>query len=280
MGMPSVLAYLRIRPSTLSDAVRLYSAYVTSALAGRLSGASHSSVGLRVRGPRNLHVSVNGIQFEVRSGSNDLDLISPKYEPVTSAWFRVGPNDVVVDVGAHIGRYTLSAAVHASKVIAMEPDPGSFQILDRNVRLNGFSNVVCIPKAASSKAGTRSMLLASPENTGTSTLELTWVTKALASPITVLTETLDNIVRENHVTRIDWLKIDVEGHEVEVLRGGEDALTMTRRLIVEVTASTGQAAGRILKSAGFETVLVEEGDPTRNWLMVNRGLPESSPTPK
>jgi len=145
MGMPSVLAYLRIRPSTLSDAVRLYSAYVTSALAGRLSGASHSSVGLRVRGPRNLHVSVNGIQFEVRSGSNDLDLISPKYEPVTSAWFRVGPNDVVVDVGAHIGRYTLSAAVHASKVIAMEPDPGSFQILDRNVRLNGLSNVVCIP---------------------------------------------------------------------------------------------------------------------------------------
>ena len=96
----------------------------------------------------------------------------------------------------------------------------------------------------------------------------------------MLTETLDNIVRENHVTRIDWLKIDVEGHEVEVLRGGENALTMTRRLIVEVTASTAQAAGRILKSAGFETVLVEEGDPTRNWLMVNRGLPESSPTPK
>src|SRR5947199_10851656 len=142
MGMPSVLAYLRLRPSTLADAVRLYSAYVPSALAGRLSGASHSSVGLRVRGARNLHVSVHGIQCEVRSGSNDLDLISPKYEPVTSAWFRVAPNDVVVGVGAHIGRYTLSAAVQDSKVIAMEPDLGSCLHLDRTLRLNGFTYVL------------------------------------------------------------------------------------------------------------------------------------------
>lgn len=277
-GVPSVLAYLRIRPSTLSDAVRLYAAYVASALVRPFVPPTRRAVGLRVRGHRNLQVSVKGIRFEVRNGTNDLDLISPKYEPVTSDWFRVGPNEVVVDVGAHIGRYTLAAAVHAAVVIAIEPDLGSFRLLDRNVRLNGFTNVILVSKALSSKAGTRPLQLPSVENTGTATLEPPHGRRGpdRSTVVLVPTDTLDHIVRENHLTRIDWLKIDVEGHEVEVLRGGESALAMTRRLILEVTDSSAPEARRILESAGFETVLVEEGDPTSNWLLANRGKADSA----
>jgi FkbM family methyltransferase len=194
---------------------------------------------------------------------------------MTTRWFRVNSEDVVVDVGAHIGRYALIAARNASKVVAVEPDPSNFQLLQRNVSLNGFSNVVLIPKALSSVAGTRPLVLAGKENTGTSRLvsgesAVNRSPDANSSVVSVETETLDQLVDANGLTRIDWLKIDVEGHEIAVLQGGESALRITRRLALEVTDTTQDRCRRILESAGFGIDSVEKGDPASNWLMSKR----------
>jgi len=108
---PSVRAYFRVRPRGFVDGIRLFAAFVTSALLKAATPARFRSVGLAVYGSRNLHVAVDGIEFEVRPRTNDLDLISPKHEPLTTDWFRVGANDIVVDVGAPLlPREKLSSA--------------------------------------------------------------------------------------------------------------------------------------------------------------------------
>src|SRR5438309_6727367 len=167
----SIRAYIGLRPRTFRDGVRLYAAYGVSMLLRILAPSRFGSVGFWVRGNTNLGVSVDGVRFDVRPRTNDLDLISSKHEPLVTRSFQVAAGDVVVDVGAHIGRYALRAAARASRVIAVEPDPSNFSLLERNVRLNGFSNVVLVPHALSSRAGTRALWLAASGNTGTSSVD-------------------------------------------------------------------------------------------------------------
>src|SRR2546430_7542492 len=167
----SIRAYIGLRPRTFRDGVRLYAAYGVSVLLRILTPSRSGSVGSWVRGNTNLGVSVDGVRFDDRPRTNDLDLISSKHEPLATRSFQVAAGDVVVDVGAHIGRYALRAAARASKVIAIEPDPSNFILLEQNVRLNGFSNVVVVPHALSSRAGTRALWLAASGDTGTSSVD-------------------------------------------------------------------------------------------------------------
>src|SRR5438128_4209816 len=206
----SIRAYIGLRPRTFRDGVRLYAAYWVSVFLRILAPSRSGSVGSWVRGNTNLGVSVDGVRFDVRPRTNDLDLISSKHEPMATRSFQVAAGDVVVDVGAHIGRYALRAATKASQVIAVEPDPSNFSLLERNVRLNGFSNVVLVPHALSSRAGTRALWLAARENTGTSSLDPgepgARGGRGSSGTVPVETLTLDELVGSVGLTRIDWLK--------------------------------------------------------------------------
>lgn len=275
LPLSSLRAYLSIRPRGFSDAVRLYLAYAASILVKAVLPSRFQSVGLFVRGPGNLGVVIDGIRFEVRPRTNDLDLLSTKHEPLTKQWFQVGPDDVVVDVGAHIGRYALPAAKKGAKVIAVEPEPSNFLLLQKNVILNGLSNVVLVPRAMTSSPRLLLLSLAESTNTGISSVK---EDDPDAPPISlagrwvrVLGETLDQLVDAHGLHRIDWLKIDVEGHEVAVLEGGSSALEMTRRLVLEVSELTTESCKRIVEEVGFRLISVEAGDPASNWLLFRDG---------
>ena len=74
----------------------------------------------------------------------------------------VKPGEVVIDIGANVGYYTLIAARlvgETGRVYAFEPDPTNFAILDKNVRLNGFRNVVLEQKAVSNEPGSIELFL-------------------------------------------------------------------------------------------------------------------------
>jgi len=268
----SIGGYFRIVPVRFQDGLRLYAAYATSALLKVFAARRFKSVGMLTVGRRNLIVRVDGVQYQVRPGTNDLDLISPKHEPITTEWFDVGEDDIVVDIGAHIGRYTLRAASKASKVIAVEPDPSNFRLLESNVALNGLSNVVLVSKAMSSRAGPRLLRRAGRSNTGMSTLlPDSSGREASSEDIIVDGETLDHLVGAHALSRIDWLKIDVEGHEVAVLEGAPAALRVTQKMVLEVTDLTREACKRIVETAGFNLDNIEPGSPASNWLLVKRG---------
>ena len=190
--------YFRVRPRGFVDAVRLVAAFVTSAFLKVAIPSRFRSVGLVVPGTRNLHIVIDGIEFEVRPRTNDLDLVSPKHEPATTKWFKVQTDEVVVDVGAHIGRYTLMAAANDARVIAIEPDPSNFRLLERNVKLNGRSNVVLLSQAMTARPGTLLLSPAPPWNTGISSVrsnnEERLSNSSSSREVRVSGETLDNTV--------------------------------------------------------------------------------------
>ena len=130
------------------------------------------------------------------------------------------PGDVFVDVGAHVGYYSLLAAKlvgETGKVIAVEPNPPTIVRLEKDIALNPFQNIL-VQKVACTEAETTMKFYQAPlENTGESSMN-----KANAkegTEITVRGVPLDKIVQDLGIKRVDVVKIDVEGAEMSVLGG-------------------------------------------------------------
>jgi FkbM family methyltransferase len=269
-ALESVGAYLAARPIGVLDSARLFLGYGASLAARAVLGRHFSSVGRFLPGHAPLEISFSGYRAYVRPGTNDLDLLV-HHEPRTASWFRVRPGEVVVDVGAHIGRYTLPAALTGSLVVAIEPDPSNFIALRRNVELNGFRNVVLKNCAVSDRDGSRTLFLAGGPNRGTSSLDPQWAPgvggAAIPESVEVACDTLDHILLPVSPGRIDWLKIDVEGHEVQVLGGANLTLGKTNKLILEVSKGLEERCRELTAAARFDLLDVERGSPTSNWLL-------------
>ena len=74
------------------------------------------------------------------------NLVLKEYEYKVRSIFNPELRDTVVDVGAHLGEYTIPCAKLASKVIAIEANPEVFEILRENIQVNGLSNIVTVNK--------------------------------------------------------------------------------------------------------------------------------------
>jgi len=246
--------------------------YVVSFYMKVFQPKSFHCVGAVIPGDTDLVISFMGVRYRVRPGTNDLDLLL-HHESRTLDWFQPKAGDVVVDVGAHIGRYALQAAALNCRVVAVEPDPMNYATLQENVSLNGFRNIRLYQVALSDQPGQRALRMASGTNRGTSSLEID--SNAVANEpgpaeIKVVCETLDALTMREGIERIDWLKIDVEGHELAVLRGAPRSLETTLRLILEVRNDHEEPCRRILEKAGFELRDVESGYPASNWFLWRR----------
>jgi FkbM family methyltransferase len=125
---------------------------------------------------------------------------------------------VVVDVGANIGYYTLLAARcvgEEGKVFAFEPDPYNYSLLCKNIEVNGYRNVIPVRKAVFSKTGKMKMFL-DKSNLGGHSLSEANVNKSAS--ITIEVTSLDDYFK-NTDYKIDLIKVDVQGSEMEVLEG-------------------------------------------------------------
>jgi FkbM family methyltransferase len=179
------------------------------------------------------------------------------HEPLVQAVFHSKPGEVVIDIGAHIGLYTMKAAKDVGtkgKVIAVEPDPQSYAILKSNIALNHLDNVVAVNAALSDVSG--EMTFYACTDPSLSGFELQPKAK-LREVRTVKTLTLDRLLAENGVDQINWVKLDVEGAETRVLRGGQAALRNAKDLAVIVESSSTEAM-EYLRSLGFKTSFLGE----------------------
>ena len=142
---------------------------------------------------------------------------------VYDRFFKLASNSVVLDIGAHAGAFSVKIAkkVHRGLVIAVEPHPSSFKFLIQNIRINKLRNVIPLNVALCRKTGKTRLYLTSGAHTS-STMRRTnrW--------LEVPAETLDNVVRRLKLRRVDFIKIDAEGAELEILKGGEDILKSNR----------------------------------------------------
>lgn len=127
--------------------------------------------------------------------------------------------DVVVDIGANIGIYALTAAQHIGpegRVLAFEPHPRTLAKLRRNIALNDVATVTVLPKAVADQAGTMQMQTVSHRDAGRNSLLTEMNKKGLATVDVEIVPLLDELKAEG-VDRIDILKIDVEGFEDRAL---------------------------------------------------------------
>lgn len=134
--------------------------------------------------------------------------------------------DVFVDVGAHIGWYALSAADiigNNGKVIAFEPNPSCITELIKNIDLNKYKNVVLEKIALSDKEEIAEFWVGDDmggslvkENTERLTVDGSTVKK-----IKIRTRTFDSYIKKYNNIKIKLIKIDVEGAEIQVLKGSE-----------------------------------------------------------
>lgn len=132
------------------------------------------------------------------------------------------PHDVVFDIGTYVdGWYSLLASQlvgRKGKVYAFEPIPIFFRRLKENVRLNNLSNIVLNNIALSKTSGKRYMYLADGESSFFKEYAQQRKGKSCERVLVVM-DSLDSYVRRHSVHRIDFIKIDVEGAEMDVLKG-------------------------------------------------------------
>jgi FkbM family methyltransferase len=131
----------------------------------------------------------------------------------------VDKNTTVIEVGANIGAHTVGLAKRAKRVIAIEPQPFIFYSLCANVALNSLQNVICLNMGLSSSVGKLNM--PDIDYSQTNNYGGVEINHPGYTGQAVHIDTLDNIYKEYNVTGKVFLKIDVEGMELEVLEGGE-----------------------------------------------------------
>ncbi len=157
---------------------------------------------------------------------------------------------VFVDIGAHVGQYTLLASKKVGptgRVYSFEPHPRNFEALAQNVLLNRFANASLYNSALADSVAECKLFVnaadAGHKNRGTHSLR---AQKDWSQPATIPIRAtrLDDVLGE--ITRLDALKIDVEGAELLVLKGAEHLLARFKPIIAfesseESTASFGHS---------------------------------------
>lgn len=168
------------------------------------------------------------------------------YEPgewrFVSRFLREGM--IVVDVGAHHGFYTILAARRvgmSGRVIAFEPSPTEYRKLMQHLKLNRLSSRVWVfPYALSSEEGEATLFVSmGRRNSGLNSLRSLERIQS-GGNIIVQTMTLDNFAKIYGINKIDFVKVDAEGAELEVLKGAKGIIRSKPRPVImsEIQDST------------------------------------------
>jgi FkbM family methyltransferase len=188
------------------------------------------------------------------------------------SWWTINPGDVVADIGADFGSYSLSAlAQGAATVYAWSPpfklpdDPIECRTLRRSAELNGWQNrLICFDTGLWSKPGY--VTVTDWNKLGE------WTREAAKNPEAVATfpvGTLDDL----GLTRLDWAKLDVEGAELEILRGAEQTIRACRPRIlfenhVHVDLECEAKCRAFLEAMGYRWVGTRQHHAISHTLMI------------
>jgi len=190
-------------------------------------------------------------------------LLSDRDPEIQSVIRRLVPaGGVFVDVGANIGTYTVRASQVVGlqgRVVAIEAHPVTFGFLQRTIALNGFRNVTALNIAVGDTQGAVRVQY-TPSNPGETHVSPSGNADIAMTP-------LDGCMTGLGITAINYLKIDVEGYELFVLRGARRIIEASRDIVVQIEQverharryghSVGEAA-ELLASYGLRPHFVDK----------------------
>ena len=242
MNLRNVESYLRYRSVVRNP---------WQAARARRGVAAGTLVGLRLRRGGTVHV---------RAGTSDMRVFKDVF--VKDAYrlvpFEAGALDTVLDVGGHIGLFSIRVAPLARRVISCEPVPSNAELFRRNVTDTGCDNITLEPTAVTSMGGTAEIFQSTSNLAGHSVFESL---APEAKPIAVPASTLAELFARHDIERCAFLKLDCEGGEYDiVLNGDPDVLSRVDRIAMEYHDAsvdnpryTSDELDRVLRDAGFHT---------------------------
>jgi FkbM family methyltransferase len=191
----------------------------------------------------------------------------------TPPGFAIGPQDVVVDIGANIGIFSLFAAARTGAAVhAYEPSPENFRFLERNLAQNGARAVVPHQEAVADKDG--SVILYLGLTSGGNKL-FDRVQGPSPGSVTVPSVTLERVMEENRLERIDFLKVDCEGAEGLIFAAASgECLGRVGKIALEFhddfSPLRHEELQRRLEETGFRTRLRWNGKSSQGYLYARR----------
>lgn len=161
-------------------------------------------------------------------------------EPVTIEWIdRMKPGEVLFDIGANVGSYTVWAGKRGLKVHAFEPAAQNYELLCQNIELNNLKNVAAYCAALSDRSRLDTLHLASREPGGSCNEFGDEVGFGLEPRPTPFKQgcvglRLDELIESGQLPQPDHLKLDVDGFEHLVIQGGSETVKRAKSLVIEV----------------------------------------------
>jgi FkbM family methyltransferase len=173
------------------------------------------------------------LKFNSWSGSN-LTPYDMEYKPWRASFkkenigylknYKIKPGDIVIDVGGYEGTFSIYAAKivgEIGKVIVFEPDTENCRRLSENIKLNGLKNVIIVNKALWCKNGKLKF-----NNKHTAGASFNFNASPYAKEIDVVS--LDSELNKLGIDKVDFIKMDIEGSEVEALKGAKNVLMQNK----------------------------------------------------
>lgn len=176
---------------------------------------------------RKFHGNTIKLPFRLRNYFND------NYESETIKFINdfVFDNSAIIVIGSHIGFYTILFGVltkDSSIIYSFEPLESNFHYLKKSININDLNNVKPINKAISN--ANQKQIFYSKSAIGYNAGSL--VKNPLNEKIEMQTESIDNFTKANKIKNIQLVKIDVEGFEMQVLRGGQDVFKRLKPTLI------------------------------------------------
>jgi FkbM family methyltransferase len=174
-------------------------------------------------------------------------------------YYQLKPGDVVVDAGAFTGDYTVYASRKVGptgRVLAFEPDPKTCRILERNLKRERFQNVTIIPKGLWNENTTLTFQVL---NSLQSHVAASPAPGEAPDRVQVEVVRLDDELQRLGITKVDLLKMDIEGAEIQAIEGCEKVLA-ENNVHVAIAAyhivngeTTSLFLEKFLRARGYET---------------------------
>jgi len=143
---------------------------------------------------------------------------------------------IAFDIGANLGYYLLLEATRLgrnSHIFAFEPHPDNFRMLKKNIELNGMSDKVSIYQCAvSDRNGSAELIVEHCSNYHRLVSSATMPAKDETQRINVQTVSLDSFCKEHEIESADFIRMDVEGQEVEIIRGARDVIKRSPNCVI------------------------------------------------
>lgn len=163
-----------------------------------------------------------------------------KWEPAEIAFLKryLQPGNIVFDVGCHKGGYLYwmrKKIGRSGGVFAFEPQPGLFNYLEQIVKMYGWDNVQVENKGLGNAEGSMELIIPAPPGStspGASFCPATRPDGLESHSCYIPMTTLDQYQKSNRIKRIDFMKVDVEGFELNVFKGAHETLQEKRPVIL------------------------------------------------